>query len=142
MRAGTRRSGDRPFVVIGAGTPHTEDTMKYLLLLYGDAAAEAAMGPDARGAMVEDHRRFSALMRERGAIVLGEALEGPEQTRTVRFDGGDRPVVTDGPFLEAKEALGGLYVLECASLDDAIELAKQVPRSPGLVVQVSPIAAT
>lgn len=116
--------------------------MRYLLLLYGDAAAEAAMGPGARATMVEDHRRFSALLRERGAIVLGEALEDPEQTRTVRFDGGDTPVVTDGPFLEAKEALGGLYVLECASLDEALELAKQVPRSPGLVVQVSPIAGT
>ena len=115
--------------------------MKYLLLRYGDPAAEAAVGPEARAAMVEDHRRFSALLRERGAIVLGEALEGPEQTRTVRFDGDD-PVVTDGPFLEAKEALGGLYVLECASTDEAIELAEQVPRSPGLVVQVSPVAAT
>ncbi len=50
------------------------------------------------------------------------------------------PIVTDGPFLEAKEALGGLYVLECASPDEAIELAKQVPRSPGLVAELSPIA--
>jgi hypothetical protein len=42
--------------------------------------------------------------------------------------------------LSSKEALGGLYVLECASLDEAIELAKQVPRSPGLVAELSPIA--
>jgi hypothetical protein len=115
--------------------------MKYLFLLYGDNAAEAALGPEGRAAMVEDHRRFSAMLRERGAMVLGEALEGPEESRTVRFDG-DPPVVTDGPFLEAKEALGGLYVLECATTDEAIELAKQVPRSPGLVVQLSPIAGT
>jgi hypothetical protein len=115
--------------------------MKYVFLLYGDPAAEAALGPEGRSAMVEDHRRFSAMLRDRGGMVLGEALEGPEQSRTVRFDG-DSPVVTDGPFLEAKEALGGLYVLECASTDEAIEIAKQVPRSPGLVVQLSPIAGT
>ncbi len=48
--------------------------------------------------------------------------------------------MTDGPFLEAKEALGGLYVLECDGADEAIELAKQVPRSPGLVAELSPIA--
>lgn len=114
--------------------------MKYLLLLYGDPAAEAAVGPDGRAAMVADHRRFSAMLRERDAIVLGEALQGPEQTRTLRFSGDGDPIVTDGPFLEAKEALGGLYVLECASSDEAIELAKLVPRSPGLVAELSPIA--
>lgn len=115
--------------------------MKYLFLLYGDSAAEAALAPEARATMVENHRRFSAMLRERGTLVLGEALEGPEESRTVRFDG-DSPVVTDGPFLEAKEAIGGLYVLDCTSADEAIELAKQVPRSPGLVVQLSPIAGT
>lgn len=115
--------------------------MKFLLLLYSDAAAEAALGPEGRGTMVEDHRRFSSTLRERGAMVLGEALEGPEATRTIRFDG-DSPIVADGPFLEAKEALGGLYVLDCASLDEAVAFAKQVPRSPGLVVELSPIAGT
>ncbi len=114
--------------------------MKYLLLLYGDPAAEAAAGPDGRAAMVEDHRRFSVMLRERNAIVLGEALLGPEETRTLRFEGDGQPIVTDGPFLEAKEALGGLYVLECEGLDEALELAKQVPRSPGLVAELSPIA--
>ncbi len=114
--------------------------MKYLLLLYGDPAAEAAAGPDGRAAMVEDHRRYGTMLRERGAMVIGEALQGPEETRTLRFDGGGAPIVTDGPFLEAKEALGGLYVLECASIDEALDLAKQVPRSPGLVAELSPIA--
>ena len=116
--------------------------MKYLFLLYSDPAADAALGPDGRAAMVEEHLRFGSVLRERNAMVLGEALQGPEETRTLRFDADGPPVVTDGPFLEAKEALGGLYVLECASTDEAIELAKQVPRSPGLVVQLSPIAGT
>ena len=115
--------------------------MKYLLLLYGDPAAEAAAGPDRRAAMIEDHRRFGEMLRERGAIVVGEALQGLEETRTLRLgDGYGQPVGTDGPFLEAKETLGGLYILECAGPDDALEMAGQVPRSPGLVVQLSPIA--
>jgi hypothetical protein len=118
--------------------------LRYLLLLYGDPAAEAAAGADARAAMVEDHRRYGTMLRERGAMVIGEALEGPQETRTLRFDGDGvaPPIVTDGPFLEAKEVLGGLYVLECMSPDEALELAKQVPRSPGLVAELSPIAGT
>lgn len=54
---------------------------------------------------------------------------------------GDAPYVTDGPYLETKETLGGFYVLECATLDEAVELAKQVPRSPGLVAELRLIAA-
>lgn len=116
--------------------------MKYLFLLYSDPAADTALGPDGRAAMVESHLRFGTMLRERNAMVLGEALQGPEETRTLHFDGDGPPIMTDGPFLEAKEALGGLYVLECASLDEAIELATQIPRSPGLVVELSPIAGT
>jgi hypothetical protein len=116
--------------------------MRYLLLLYSDPAADAALGSVGRAAMVDDHLRYGAMLRERGAIVLGEALRGPEEATTLRFEGDEAPIVTDGPFLEAKEALGGLYVLDCASVDEAIELAKQVPRSPTLVAELRPIADT
>ena len=142
MRAGAGRSGARPFVINGAGTRTLEDTVKFVFLLYSDPAADAALGPEGRAAMVEEHLRFGSMLRERNAMVLGEALRGPEETRTLRFDGDGPPIMTDGPFLEAKEALGGLYVLECASLDEAIELAAQVPRSPGLVVELSAVADT
>ena len=128
--------------MIDAGITYDETTMRYLLLLYGDPAAEAAAGPEGRAAMVDEHRRFGTMLHERGAMVYGEALQGPEETRTLRFDVDGSTIVTDGPFLEAKESLGGLYVLECANLDEAIELAEQVPRSPGLVVELSPIAGS
>lgn len=116
--------------------------MRYLLLLYSDPAADAAIGSDGRAAMVDDHLRYGAMLRERGVMVLGEALRGPEEATTLRFEDAEAPIVTDGPFLEAKEALGGLYVLDCASADEAIELAKQVPRSPTLVAELRPIADT
>ena len=82
--------------------------------------------------------RFADTSRERGAHVVGEALGPPAGRRTVRFDG-DGMLVTDGPFLETKEALGGFYVLEADSIEEAAELVRPVPRSPGLVAEIRPI---
>jgi hypothetical protein len=117
--------------------------VKYLLLLYGDPEAEAALSDAQRRAIVDEHIRFGRILDERKAMVVGEALEGPAEARTVRFalDGGEA-YVTDGPFLEAKESIGGFYVLSCGDMDEAIELAKQVPRSPGLVAELHPIAGS
>ncbi|HEX5040336.1 MAG TPA: YciI family protein [Candidatus Limnocylindria bacterium] len=113
--------------------------MKYLLLLYDDAAAVAAMTAAERRAMVDDHVAYAAMLRERGVHRAGEPLDAPETARTLRFGEGAEPVVTDGPFLESKEALGGFYLLECSSEEEALALTKQVPRSPGLVAELRPI---
>jgi len=72
------------------------------------------------------------MLRERGAHVLGEALTG--EAVTVRP--GESPIVTDGPFAETKEAVGGFYVVDCATREEALELAARVPRSPGVAVEV------
>jgi hypothetical protein len=115
-----------------------EDPMKFLLLIHGDATAEAAMSAGERRAIVEQHVAFSRHLAERGARVAAEALDAPKTARTIRFDG-DRMLVTDGPFLEAKEALGGFYVLEAATMEEAIELTRLVPRSVGFVAELLPI---
>ena len=112
--------------------------MKFLLLLHGDAAAEAAMTDDERRAIVDQHVAFGRHLSDRGARILGEALGPPDGARTIRFDG-ERVLVTDGPFLETKEALGGFYVLEAGSIEEATELIRPVPRSPGLVAELRPI---
>lgn len=112
--------------------------MKYLLLLYDDASAVSAMTGAERRALVDEHIAFSRMLRDRGVHVYGDPLDDPATAKTVRL-GGDEPVVTDGPFLEAKEALGGFYVVDTATAGEALELAAQVPRSPGLVVEVRPI---
>jgi hypothetical protein len=114
--------------------------MRFLLLLRGDAAAEAAMTDAERRAMVDDHIAYAGMLRERGVHVFGEPLDGPETGRVIRFDG-PTPTVTDGPFMESKESLGGFYVVECGSMDEAVELARQLPRSPGLVAELRPIPA-
>jgi hypothetical protein len=112
--------------------------MKHLLLLYDDATAVAAMTDAERRAMVDEHIAFSRMLRDRGVHVYGDPLDDPATAKTVRLVG-DEPVVTDGPFVEAKEALGGFYVIDTATVDEALELAAQVPRSPGLVVELRPI---
>jgi hypothetical protein len=80
------------------------------------------------------------MLRERGAQLAGEALRGPETAKTLRFGADGEATLTDGPFIEAKEALGGFYILQCASEAEAIELARRVPRSPRLVAELRPIA--
>ena len=112
--------------------------MKFLLLIYGDAAAEAAMTDDQRKAIVDAHIEFRRHLAQRSPDVIGEALALPETGRTLRF-AGDGMLVTDGPFLETKEALGGFYVLEAESIEEAAELVRPIPRSPGLVAEILPI---
>jgi hypothetical protein len=110
--------------------------MRFLFLIHGDRAGEAALTPDERRAVVGEHIAYASLLRERGAYVLGEALSG--EAAVVRP--GERPLVTDGPFVETKESVGGLYVVECASRKEALDLAARVPQSPGVAVEVLPIA--
>jgi hypothetical protein len=110
--------------------------MRFLFLVHGDSEAEAAMTREELRAIVDEHIAYGAMLRERGAHVLGEALSG--EAVTVRP--GSRPLVTDGPFAETKEAVGGFYVVDVASREEAIELAGRVPRSPGVAVEVLTIA--
>jgi hypothetical protein len=94
------------------------------------------MSTDERQAIVGAHMAYADMLRERGVHVVGEALTG--DAATVRP--GPPPLVTDGPFAETKEAVGGFYVIDCASRDEAIELAGRMPRSPGVAVEVLGIA--
>jgi hypothetical protein len=110
--------------------------MRFLFLIHGDSEAEAAMTAEERRAMVDEHIAYSAGLRERGVYVLGEALSG--EAAVVRP--GESALVTDGPFAETKEGIGGIYIVECGSRDEALELAGGVPQSPGVAVEVLTIA--
>ncbi|MCE3287657.1 MAG: YCII-related protein [Gaiellaceae bacterium] len=111
--------------------------MRFLFLIHGDSEAEAALTPDERRAIVGEHMAYASMLRERGVHVLGEALDDPSGAAVVRP--GEKPLVTDGPFAETKEAVGGFYVVDCASRDEAIELAGRAPQSPRVAVEVLPI---
>ena len=108
--------------------------MQFLFLLHGDEAAELALEPEERRAIIAQHMDYSRMLRGRGVLRGGDALE-PSTAAAVVRDG----IVSDGPFAETKEQLGGYYLVEVASRDEAVEYARQVPASPGLVVEVRPV---
>lgn len=107
--------------------------MRVLFLLYGDPAGEAALTGAQRMAIVEEHLAFRRRLAQAGRLIVGEALSG--DVRTVH-PGQD--LTTDGPFAETTEQLGSAYVVDCADLDEAERLAEEIPRSPGLVVEIRP----
>lgn len=114
--------------------------MQYLLLIYqAEPPAGAPQPPDEviAGIMAE-YNAFTRETRDRGQFVAGEALEPTVTATSVRVRDG-RTVVTDGPFAETKEALGGFYLLECKDLDEAIEMAAKIPAARDGTVEVRPI---
>ena len=109
---------------------------EYLVLIYEDENGYAQGGETVWNEVSEDHNRFGA--DNAAAIKGGHALQ-PEATATsIRSDGAGGFTVTDGPFAETKEALGGYYLIEAADLDEAITIARQVPARFG-GVEVRPI---
>jgi hypothetical protein len=110
--------------------------MRFLFLIHGDTDAEAAMSPDERRAIVQQHLEYGQMLRERGAYVGGEALADSDSWAVVRPDA--EPLVSDGPFAETKEAVGGFYLVDCESREEALELAAKIPLSPDVAVEVIP----
>jgi hypothetical protein len=113
--------------------------MKYLALIYGDADRWDSMEETQQEAMRDQYRAFAQDAGQRGALVGGFELDSPATATTLR-SGENGPLVTDGPFAETKEQLGGYFLLECDSLDDAIELAGKIPAAKqGGAVEVRPV---
>jgi hypothetical protein len=114
--------------------------MKYLALIYGDAERWDTMDEGQQEAMRDQYRAFAEEAGQRGALVGGFELE-PASTATTLRSGDNGPIVTDGPFAETKEQLGGYFLLECGSLDDAIELASKIPAAQqDGAVEVRPVS--
>ena len=109
--------------------------MKFLYLVHGDTEAEAKLSSDERMQIVEEHMAYTKMLRDLGAYVSGEALDDPRGSSVV-VRPGRTPLVSDGPFAETKEAIGGFYVVDVENRDRALELAGKVPASPGVAVEV------
>ncbi len=103
---------------------------KYLILIYGDTAQWEAMTPEQAKTNEAGHAAFRAAAGSR--VLAGAELESASVATSLRSDGSDGVTVTDGPFLESKEAVGGYYLIEAADLDEALALARRLPE-----VQVS-----
>jgi hypothetical protein len=114
--------------------------MKFLLIMQVNPAAMEALTEAEREEIMGGHGEFMRAVRESGEFVATQGLADPSNTTTVRGTGGV-PAVTDGPFLEAKEFMGGFYLLDCENQERAVELAKQIPdtRFGGFAVEVRPV---
>ena len=108
--------------------------MKYLTLIYGDAAAREALSEEEQQTVSE---RYMALSRE-AAVADGAELQDSDTATTVRVRDGET-LTTDGPFAETKEQLGGYYLVDCGSLDEAIEFAARIPAAERGSVEVRPL---
>jgi hypothetical protein len=100
--------------------------MRYMLLIYDDEARWQSLSDEERGAILEEYFAYTGELQERGAYVDGSALQPTATATTIRVDGGET-MTTDGPFAETKEQLGGYYLVDVESLDEAIEWAARIP---------------
>lgn len=110
--------------------------MRYLLMIYNCDRPEPE---DARfGEALARVNAFADECRRRGALVAGDPLHAETTATTVSVRNG-RAIVTDGPFVETHEHLGGYYVLDCRDLDEALELAALCPMAEQGSIEVRPI---
>jgi hypothetical protein len=113
--------------------------MKVLLTLYGDETLKDVDSPEGIMRTMQAWGEFGEAAAAAGVLVVCDALEAADTATTVRVDGGRRHV-TDGPFAETKEQLGGVILLEVADLDEAMQWAERTPwNREGCVTEIRPI---
>jgi hypothetical protein len=115
--------------------------MKYLLLVCWDSErmnAQAEPDPSETQAEVEDGFPWVDELRAKGIWITGDQLAPPRRARSVRVREG-KVMVTDGPFAETKEAVGGFDLLECGSFEEAVEIAASHPIAQNGTIEVRPL---
>jgi hypothetical protein len=112
--------------------------MRYLLLIYGDESTYAGMSEEDMQADMQKWIDYTAALQEAGAMISGEALQPTATATSVRDDDGS-PLVTDGPFAETREQLGGYYVLDVENLDEAIKWGHRCPGAKVGTIELRPI---
>jgi hypothetical protein len=112
--------------------------VKYLALIYGDESAWDGLSDGDRSSMIEQYVAFSREAEAAGVVLGGSELAPTRSATTVRVRDG-QTTVTDGPYAEAKEALGGYYLFECESIDDAVDWAARIPGAQHGAIEVRPV---
>ncbi len=112
--------------------------MKYALTIYGDESAAANASPEDMQAVTQAYWALTQEMQDAGVYVGGEGLYPTPTATTVRVRDDERSV-TDGPFAETKEQLGGFFLVDCKDLDEAIEWAAKIPGAQNGSVEVRPV---
>ncbi len=112
--------------------------MQYMLLIYDNETRMAEMTEEEGKAFIGAYFQFTDEVKAADAFVAGDALQGIATATSVRVRDGQR-LVTDGPFAETKERLGGFYIVEAASLDEALAWAAKIPSAATGTVEVRPL---
>jgi hypothetical protein len=110
--------------------------VQYMLLIYGNEGQQ--LSDAERGQMFQEYGTYTQGLRDSGAFVGGDPLQPTSDATTVRVRNGEQ-LVTDGPFAETKEQLGGYYIVEATSLDEAIEHAAKIPGARYGSIEVRPV---
>jgi hypothetical protein len=112
--------------------------MKFMLLLWGDESAWEGMSEEDAAAELVRWDDYTKQLEAAGAMVSGEGLNPSAESKILRVSGGER-TVTDGPFVETKEQLGGFYVIECASIEEALDWAAKLPSADRGATEIRPV---
>ncbi len=112
--------------------------MQYVCLIYGDETLAGQMTPEEGQAFMGEYFAFTESIRESGNFVDGNALQDTGTATTVRVRNGET-LVTDGPFAETKEQLGGYYLIEAKDADEAFAIAARIPSAQHGSIEVRPV---
>ena len=114
--------------------------MQYIVLIYGNEKGWSSLAKGQAEKMYADYRKYTEDLSRAGVLRGGSELKPTTAATTIRVRDGKRQV-TDGPFAETKEQLGGYYLLECANIDEALEYAAKIPAAEDGSIEVRPIWA-
>jgi hypothetical protein len=112
--------------------------MKYILLIHDEEKALEQMSESEMNALMAEYRKFSESIQSSGHYLAGAQLQPVSTATSVRVRDGKR-LVTDGPFAETREQLGGYYLVEAKDLDEAIALAARIPSAQMGTIEVRPL---
>jgi len=115
--------------------------MQYMLLIFSDERVWGEIDEEERSRLYAEYGVFTNELRESGALVTADQLQPSTTATTVQVRDGDT-LTTDGPFSETKEQLGGYYLIDVESLDEAIEWAAKIPSAKSGAVEVRPVVQT
>lgn len=112
--------------------------MQYMLLIYENEVEARGGTPEQVAAMYDEYRAFTRSLRAAGKLIATDPLQPTTMATTVRLRDG-KQLVTDGPFAETHEHLGGYYIIEAADLDEARAIAARVPSATRGSIEVRPL---
>lgn len=115
--------------------------MKYVCLIYGDAETLQKTPKDEMAKVAAEFQEFTSALAKSGRLVAFHGMTGANTAATVRVREG-KAMTTDGPFVETKELLGSILVIEAKDLNDAIQLAAKIPGARFGGVEVRPTWAS